>query len=232
MKFAEQRSKQNVKRDQPFAEVSICPPFPRSALCSLAEVWTFLCSTQFNQAMSLVGPYSNVKRVPDGAATLTYANEARPQISAQYVEIGRHGLLFAATQLRVVRWNGDADGRPQLSCEDVVKPLLRLFASAHRFYGQYGYQGGLLVSTSLQNVNLWAMRFVAPGRVEFNDDPEDFRCHTDLVSAERLVTVDQIRTQAVDVLTGILSDLTWPFWQSAKELPVARIRQDIEPHVR
>jgi len=71
------------------------------------------------------------------------------------------------------------------------------------------------------------MRFVAYDPYT-GDDPEEFRCYADEVSAERLVTVDEIRTQSVDVLTGILAEVTWAFWRSNAEHPAARLRRSVE----
>ncbi len=225
LEFAEQRSYQSVHHDLPFVQISICPTFPRSALCSSQAVWDFVLLHQVNPATSLVDPNSK-KRIPDGTASLTHTGATLEHPPANYVEIGRYGLLFVARQFRVIPWTDAADQRPQLYFADLFQPLLRLTILAEQFYAANGYRGGLLVNISLHHVQGQAMRFVASGM--FGDDADDFRCYTDLVSAERLITMDQIRALRVDLLTEILSDLTWAFWQSNRELPVARLRQTVE----
>ena len=57
---------------------------------------------------------------------------------------------------------------------------------------------------------------------------EDFRCFSQTVSVERVISVEQFRLQRVEVLTDILEQLTWAFWQSNADHPTARLRQNIE----
>jgi hypothetical protein len=52
-----------------------------------------------------------------------------------------------------------------------------------------------------------------------NVSPEDFRCITETVSTERLVEVDRIATDRLGVLTEILGELAWSFWQSLGGFP-------------
>ena len=225
LKFAEKRSSQTVRHDQPFVQISVCPTFPRSALCSSQEVWDFLRATQLNPATGLVDPNS-LKRIPDGAAGLVYTSANLQHAPAKYVEIGRYGLLFAAVQFRAIPWNDIGDQSQQLYFADLFQTLLRLTVLAERFYFANGHRGSLLMNISLYHVQGLAMRFVTPGI--FGDNPEDFRCYTDLVLAERLVTVDQIQSQRSNVLTEILSDLTWAFWQSNLDHPTAQLRALVE----
>jgi hypothetical protein len=223
---ANHRSRQVVRPlelDKPFALISICPTFPRRPLCNSQEAWEFLRATQFTNASPI--PPNSMRRIPDGAASLTHANP--PRIQAQYVEVSKYGLLFAATQFAVIPWAGQQDPREQLYFANLFQTLLRLTICAERFYVFHGYRGSVLMSVSLQHVQGRAMRFVPPP-IPFPDSPEDFRCNTDVVSAERLLTVDQIREHTADVLTDILSDLTWAFWQSNADLPVAQLRQNVE----
>jgi hypothetical protein len=48
------------------------------------------------------------------------------------------------------------------------------------------------------------------------------------VTAERLLGVDELRSQRVDVLTEILSEITWAFWQSNQSHPTAQLRAEVE----
>jgi len=225
LKSADRRSRQVVPIehiDRPFALISISPTFPRNPLCTSQQAWDFLNETQFTHA-SLVPPNS-MRRVLDGAASLTHANP--PRVTGQYVEVSKYGLLFAAKQFAVIPWAGNADAREQLYFANLFQTLLRLTICAERFYVANGHLGSVLMNISLHHVQGRAMRFVAAD--VFGDNPEDFRCCTDLVSAERLITVDQIRAQRLDMLTEILSDLTWAFWQSNEDPPVERLRENVE----
>jgi hypothetical protein len=71
------------------------------------------------------------------------------------------------------------------------------------------------------------MRFV-PSSPYAPADPEDFRRFADDVTAERLLGVDELRSQRVDVLTEILSEITWAFWQSNQSHPTAQPRAEVE----
>lgn len=53
--------------------------------------------------------------------------------------------------------------------------------------------------------------------------PNDFRCIAEIVSAERRIEVDRIATSKLDVLTDILGELAWSFWQSFAEFPRDRL---------
>jgi hypothetical protein len=147
------------------------------------------------------------------------------------VEVENHGLLFAARQFSVISWAGQVDSREQLYFADLFQPLLKLTVCADRFYAAQGYFGNLTIKTSSHHVLRQAMRFI-PAPDIFGDDPEDFRCYTDMVPAERLVTVEQIRSQKVQVLTDILAELTWAFWQSYSAYPLDRLRQDVQRHIQ
>lgn len=222
---ATQRSKQNVRHDQAFVQISLCPVFPRSALCSTEEAWSFLSLAQMNNAVGLVYPNS-MRRIPDGALSLTHPIANLPHLSPQYLELNKYGLFFVLRQFRMIEWNGVADQRLQLSFADLFQTLLKFTISAERFYVARGFRGNLMMNISLRGVQGQAMRFIGAG--ELGDDIEDFRCYTDEVSTDRVLTVDQIAAGRLEVLTEILGSLTWAFWQSNADLPMTRLRQNVE----
>jgi hypothetical protein len=228
LRFAEQRSHRTVQQDRSYAQISLCPAFPRNELCSSEEVWDFLYVARIANR-SFVDP-NTMKRIPGGAASLT--QPAPRRTPGQYVELGNYGLLFAARELSIIPWTiQQRDNSEQLNFDDLFHALLRSTAVAERFYTAHGYSGSIAMNTSLHNVRGQAMRFVPPPSV-FGDNPEDFRCYTDLVSAERLVAVDEIRAQKQEVLTGILAELTWSFWQSYGAYPVDRLSQGVQQAIR
>ncbi len=53
--------------------------------------------------------------------------------------------------------------------------------------------------------------------------PDDFRCISEVVSTERIVEVDRIVTNKLAVLTDILGELAWSFWQSLAGFPRDRL---------
>lgn len=101
---AESRAERWVTGPQSYAQVTICPRFPRSALCSSEEVYDFLQNTRWDFIMR-----NYLRRVPDGIAGQL------PQLaatSAAYEEVNRFGLLLIRTQFRKRPWNGHPDGPP------------------------------------------------------------------------------------------------------------------------
>jgi hypothetical protein len=224
-KFAQERSHQIVPQDQPFMRVVICPTFPRSPQCTAQQAWEFLAQTSMRDPHLI--PYNSMKRIPDGAASFRLQDPRAPEIRPRYVELGSYGLLFLAGQFSVRRWAADLDDTQHLVFGDLFHSLVRLTGCAGRFYSAFGYSGSLIMNVSLHNVRGWAMRFFDPIG-PFPDDPEDFRCHTHLVVAERLVAVEQIRVQGVDEVTKILTELTWAFWQSNAAHPTDQLRRHVE----
>jgi hypothetical protein len=224
IRFAQDRSHQIVPSEEPFIRISICPTFPRSPQCTAQQAWEFLVETTMRDAQLI--PYNSMKRIPDGAASFRLQDAGRAGIRPQYMELGSYGLLFLAGQFPVRQWAHGIDIQ-HLVFGDLFHALVRLTVCAERFYTAFGYSGSLVVNVSLHHIQGWAMRFVDPIG-PFSDDPEDFRCHTYFVVAERLITVEQIRAQRVDELTKILTELTWAFWQSNDEHPTARLRREIE----
>jgi hypothetical protein len=68
------------------------------------------------------------------------------------------------------------------------------------------------------------MTFYRLGGLFFDDmSPDNFRCIAEVVSTERLVEVDRVVTNKLDVLTDILGELAWSFWQSLAEFPRDRL---------
>jgi len=220
LKLAEQRSYQAVSRAAPYLQVSVCPPFPRTALSSADEAWDFLLQTTY-AAGGLV-PANSMKRVPDGAGSLTYS--APPRVPAQYVELNKYGLLYAARHFARVR---EGEGPEELHFSGLLQVLLRLATTAERFYTARGYGGNVLVRARVHGVQSQIMRFV-PTNPYVGVDLENFRCFTDVIVTERLLGIDQIRTRSVDVVTDILSEITWAFWQSNTDHPTAQLRALVE----
>jgi len=210
-----------VQRSLPYLQVSVCPQFPRTALSSSHEARDFLLQTTYAGAALI--PANSVKRVPDGAGSLTYS--APPRVPAQYVELNKYGLLYAARHF--ARFRRAADLPEELDFAGLFDILLRLTTAADRFYAARGYRGNLAIRTSLHGVQSQIMRFLTPGPFE-DLDLEDFRCFIDTVTAERLLGADQLRSQRVDVLTDILSEITWAFWQSNRDHPAALLRASVE----
>lgn len=217
-KFTESRADKWVYSPQKYVQVTICPRFPRSALCSSQEAYDFVRNTRYRDGHFI--SVNHLHRVPDGAAGQIPQQEVT---SAAYEEINRFGLLFARTRFRQVLWEGQRD-TPILLYGDLFHSLCKFLCCAEGFYGATGFRGTALVRVSLHNVAGERMTFYRiRGPLSEDVSPNDFTCIADSVSAERLVEVSHIVTNKLDVLTDLLSELAWSFWQSLREFPRDRL---------
>jgi hypothetical protein len=158
--------------------------------------------------------------VPDGVAGQI---PERPAAGAAYEEMSRFGLLFTRARFRDLPWEGQRDVRI-LSYADLFHSLCKFLFCAESFYGATGFRGTVLVRVSLHNVAEERMTFYRIRGVIFDDLlPDDFRCIAEVVSTERLVEVDRIVTNKLNVLTDILGELAWSFWQSLAVFPRDRL---------
>lgn len=227
--IAVDRSEDRVDRMAPFLEIRICPTFPRNPLCSAQEAWEFLraISARVRELVSI----NSLRRIPDGAASVTLREPGQPG-ATQYLEVNKYGMLLVSRLFATTTWHGNQDLRQQLRFSDLFQILLRFTVFAQHFYTDYRFPGAFTIQVSLQRVRGQSMRFIAPPLDMPVDDPEDFRCHSMEVFAERLVTLDQIRDQKIEVLIGILTELTWAFWQHPRDLPAdifrVSVRQTID----
>ncbi|HEX4001028.1 MAG TPA: ATP-binding protein [Candidatus Acidoferrales bacterium] len=224
---AQQRSRQIVPLDRPFFEISICPTFPRRPLCTSEEVWDYVDILALTDRLLI--PPNSTRRIPSGTASVQH-QDAAARTRPQHVELLNYGLFFISRSFTVVRWWQSMDDIQQLAFGDLFQALVRLTVRAERFFNMHGYSGSLSINVSLHEVQGRAMRFYDnPG--PFPDDPEDFRCHTNLVTCERLTTVDELRSRNASLLSGILAELTWAFWQSNRPQPVDQLSRTVQAHL-
>jgi hypothetical protein len=217
-KSSERRAEKWVMSPQSYVQVTICPRFPRSALCSSDEVYHFVRNTRYRGGHFI--DVNNLHRVPDGAAGQI---PERAAAGAAYEEINRFGLLFARTRFHKIPWEGQRDVLI-LSYGDLFHSLCKFFYCSESLYDVTGFRGAVLVRVSLHNLTGESMTFYRLGGVFFDDlSPNDFRCIAEVVSTERVVEVDRIVTNKLDVLTDILGELAWSFWQSLAEFPRDRL---------
>jgi hypothetical protein len=128
-----------------------------------------------------------------------------------YEEINRFGLIFARTGFRKVLWEAQP-GIGVLLYGDLFHSLCKFLCCAESFYGATGFRGTVLVRVSLHNVAGERMTFNRIRGVILEDvSPDDFRCIAEVVSTERLVEVDRIVRNKLDVLADLLGELAWSF---------------------
>ncbi len=217
-KSAESRAGKWVMNPQSYIQVTICPRFPRSALCSSEEVYDFIQKMRYRGGGFIHPNY--LHRVPDGVAGQIAESMAG---GAAYEEVNRFGLLFARTRFRKVPWEGQREVLVLLY-GDLFHSLCKFLYCAESFYRATGFRGTVLVRVSLHNVAEERMTFYRLGGVFFDDlSPNDFRCISEVVSTERVAEVDRIVRNKLDVLTDILGELAWSFWQSLAEFPRDRL---------
>jgi hypothetical protein len=217
-KSAARRSEKSISSPQSYVQVTICPQFPRSALCSSDEVYDFVRNAQYRGGHFI--DVNNLHRVQDGVAGQI---PERAASGAAYEEINRFGLLFARTRFRKIPWEGQRE-LLILSYGDLFHSLCKFFYCSENFYDAKGFRGSVLVRVSLHNVAGEAMTFYRLQGVFYDGlSPNDFRCISEVVSTERLLEVNRLVTDKLGVLTDILGELAWSFWQSLAEFPRDRL---------
>jgi hypothetical protein len=220
-KSAERRAERWVKSPQSYVQVTVCPRFPRSAMYSSDENYEFVQNTRYVGRHFIEPNY--LRRVPDGVAG--QMPERPVVLAAAHEEINRFGLLFARTRFHKVPWDGQQGGQPVLLYRDLFHPLCKLLYCAESLYRARGFRGTVLVRVSLHNVAEERMTFYRRDGFFFDElSPDDFRCIAEAVSVERLVEVDRVVTNKLDVLTDILGEIAWSFWQSLAEFPRDRLK--------
>jgi hypothetical protein len=147
------------------------------------------------------------------------------------MELNKYGLLLARAVFRVLPWDQNPGAPTSLSFGTLFQDLLKAIVGTERFYGATAYRGDVSIRCSLHNVRGKAMLFL-PYDVVFGNAIDDFRCYTDIVCSESTAPAMLLGAQRIDVLTKMLSELTWPFWQSLAEYPAALLRNHVEQLVR
>jgi len=128
-KSANRRAEKWVMTPQSYVQVTICPRFPRSPLCSSDEVYDFVRNTRYRGVNYI--DVNNLHRVPDGVAGQI---PERASTGAAYEEINRFGLLFARTRFHKVLWGGQQDGEPVLFYANLFHSLCKFLYCAESFY--------------------------------------------------------------------------------------------------
>lgn len=219
---AEERSVQAVPRDSPGFEISVCPTFPRSGLCSSQETWDFAVQNQ--PMLQELMPYNSLRRVPDGTSSLKPPD--LPLMPGKYFELSRYGLLVTMMQFGMRQWD---EGNPvrQLHFGGLVHAIINLCICAKRFYSAEHYRGNLTLKASLHHVQGQVMEFLI--RQFMNDNgPDQFRCYANEVSVERHVGPFEDRAQQGKLIADVLSEITWPFWQGNGEYPRAQLEHALQ----
>jgi Putative DNA-binding domain len=227
---AQERAKDLNNVGVPRIEISICPTYPRVALCAPTDIWTFLQQIQFMRPnMAWLLPANSLLRVPDGAASLS------PHLTVgtrQYLELNKYGLLYAARPFGKRPWVNPADPLCQLTFGDLLHLLMRATTCALSFY-KGKFRGEVLVSASLLSVQNQIMRFRDP--VPFfgdGDSPDEFRCHADTVVTTRIVSTEELGEKQSEFVTGVLTEITWAFWQGVEDHPTADLKAFVQNNIR
>lgn len=221
------RAKDERNLGLPRMEISVCPTFPRTALSTPADANTFLQQIQFIQrpTMTFLLPHNSLRRVPDGAASVSLHGDTKTR---RYVELNKYGLLYVSRPFGRRPWAHAQDAILQLAFGDLLHTLMQTTACAMRFYSEK-FRGDLLMDVSLMSVANQIMRFrdAIPPFLDLGNG-DDFRCHSDSVLASRIVSTEDLNRRQSEIVTDILGELTWSFWQGNGEHPIGALRAFVE----
>jgi schlafen family protein len=217
------RAKDDGNLGLPRMEISVCPAFPRTALCTPADAITYLQQIQFIQrpTMTFLLPHNSLRRVPDGSASVSLHGDTGTR---RYVELNKYGLLYVSRPFGKRPWAHAQDAVLQLAFADLLHTLMQTTTCATRFYADK-FRGDMLLDVSLQSVQNQIMRFreVIPPFFDLGNG-DDYRCHSDSVLASRTVSTEDLNQRQSETVTDILGELTWAFWQGNGDHPVEALR--------
>jgi hypothetical protein len=223
--LADARSRANDEGnlELPRIEISICPLYPRAALSAPADIRAFLHRIQFVQqpSMALLLPRDSLRRVPDGAASVSAHEQTRTR---RYLELNKYGLLYASRPFGKRPWGYAGDPVQQLAFGDLLHALMKVTICAGWFYTEK-FKGDVLVDVSLFSVQNQIMRFRDAVNPIF-DQPiaDEYRSQSETVEASRVVSTEDLGQRLAETLIDILGELTWAFWQGNEEQPIAALR--------
>jgi Putative DNA-binding domain len=206
----------------PCMEISFCPTYPRSALCTSVDVWDFLVGvhTIRQPNMAVLIPPNSLRRVPDGAGSVSSHQDTQ---TSQYLEVSRYGLVFAARPFGKRPWLNPQNPVRQLIFGDLLHTLMLSAICANRLLAGK-YQGDVLVNASLHTISNEVMLFRdADPHFPFDEAPDDFRSHAEAVSATRIVSTEQLTARRSELVVSLLTEITWAFWQGFEEHPTAAL---------
>jgi hypothetical protein len=225
VRLAEERARLNLPGSAGsllprFLQISICPRFPSQALCSTQEVWDFVSRATYRGGRFY--PSGTARRVPDGVGAVIPGQGA--SFGASYSEINKYGLIIQRQVLPLTNEQQSGVQEIGIRFSEIFHAFLGLTVCAERFYARVGYRGSLLASLALENVGNTLMRFDSDS---FTAPPIDCRCYSNVVSAQRLVRIEELGSQDRHVFADVLAEVTWSFWQSTEEFPADRFAQHI-----
>jgi len=220
---ARARAKDDGNLGVPRMEISVCPTYPRTALCTPADAVTFVQQIQYSQrpTMTFLLPRESLRRVPDGAASVSSHGETKTR---RYMELNKYGLLYVSRPFGTRPWAHAEDVTRQLAFGDLLHTLMQTVTCALRFYAEK-FRGDVLIEVSLKSVANRIMRFRDANPPFFDmGSADDYRCHSDTVFVSRIVNTEELGQRQSDIVTDILAELTWAFWQADGDHPVEALR--------
>jgi hypothetical protein len=220
LSLATERAGLTVVDSASHVQVSVCPTYPRAALCTSQEIWEFANTPEGLRENFLA--HNHIRRIPDGSASPV--RQEGSHIQGQYREVSRYGLLFARDQFARLRSNAGRDTDFILDPGTLFQALSQSLVCARRLYGLTGYSGNLTIQTTLQNVRNEVM-FLIPSTISSN--PDDHRCITGTVYSAQLTSAEEIENSWCDVLCRTLTEIGWSFWQSYEDFPAALLEQNL-----
>jgi hypothetical protein len=218
LSIATERAGHTVGDSITHVQVSVCPTYPRVALCTSQEVWKFANDPDALREQFLA--HNHIRRIPDGLASPV--RQEGSHIQGQYREVSRYGLLFARDQFVRLPSNQVRDAFI-LDPGTLFQSLLQSLLCARRLYGLTGYSGNLAVQTTLQNVRNEVM-FLIPKTIS-SSNPDDHLCVSGTVYSTQLSSAEEIKNSWRDVLCRTLTEIGWSFWQSYEDFPAAILEQ-------
>jgi hypothetical protein len=211
---AKHRANSAILERNVYAEVSISPMYPRHPLCTRDATWDFLTTQGYRGTRFF--PFETLRRVEDGSASFR-GNEL-------YGELNTFGMVFGRQIMRP----GEAG---QLLVRDPFHLMLKVLVCADRFFRLVHFRGAVEIKLALQNMRNQRMVFI-PVAPEIVLGENDYRSFEDSVSGQQIVAAENLESQLTQTLQAVISQVCWPFWQSADPFPAAEFHRYLDETVQ
>ena len=201
-----------MTKEVPRLQVAICPVFPSTPLCTVADCWEFLRTAQYRGNGRTFFEFESLRRVENGVAAFVPEN---PHRGAEWGEVNCYGLISDAKQLTVYtrQWGGIE--HPYLAFGDVFQNWVKIYMCSAAFFERTGFKGNILIEVKLVNMKGHSLPFIGFGQRHL----DEFRSYDRIISATQILSAENLLASIESVTHQLFAQLCWAVWQSAEDFP-------------
>jgi len=196
--------------------VRIGPQFPRRAIVDREAVWAF-GYTQLYRGGRFI-PSASIRRTNDGIAGAWTAGR-------DYADITQFGFVFWKTTMQLQQATRNDTTTNHWKFFDPFATVLKALVCASRYYKAIRFQGAVEIEVRLTNCFRQSLPFLAGGENHFGFDA--FRSLESTITASEITSVESLDLQLGPLITRLLIQVCWSFWQSEESFPEVELAKEI-----